>query len=113
MGKKFTSEYQPKKNGRPKGSLSIKTLIQQVWSEEIVDDEGNAKIKALLSIKAMVDKAESGDVHAFKALAERIEGMPKQEIDHTMKEYLLEDYSELTAEELEKRADDLRKNRST
>lgn len=70
-------------SGKPKGILNLKTLIQKVWSEEITDDEGNPKIKALLSIKAMVDKAESGDVSAFKALAERVEGLPKQEIEQT------------------------------
>jgi len=84
MGKQFTSEYQPEKNGRPKGSISLKNLIAKVWAEEITDDNGNPKIRALLSIKALIEKAEKGDVAAFKALAERFEGMPKQEIDQNM-----------------------------
>jgi len=73
--------------GRPKGTLSIKTLIEKVWSEELTekDAEGNPKIKALLSVKAMIDKAEKGDVSAFKALAERLEGLPKQEIEQNLR----------------------------
>lgn len=37
----------------------------------------------------------------------------KTEIDHTMKEYLLEDYNDKTPEDLEKIADDLRAKRIT
>jgi len=80
---RFKPGHSGNPKGKAKGTLSLKTFIQKVWSEEITDDKGNSKIKALLSIKAMVDKAESGDVSAFKALAERIEGLPKQEIEQT------------------------------
>ncbi len=83
MGKRFSSTYQPNNTGRPRGSLSLKTLIEYVWCEKIKTDKGLPKIRALLSIKAMVEKAESGDVAAFKALAERCEGMPRQEISQT------------------------------
>ena len=55
-----------------------------VWDEEVEDPQtGNKVVKGLLSIKALVDKANKGDVAAFKALAERLEGMPKQEIENT------------------------------
>ena len=70
-------------SGRPPGALSLKTLIRQVWDEEIVDDKGNRVIRGLLAIKAMADKAEAGDVQAFRALCERLEGLPGQKIDLT------------------------------
>jgi hypothetical protein len=68
-------------NGRPKGSLNIKTLIQRVWDEVITDSEGNKVIEGLLVVRAMMEKAKKGDVSAFKALSERMDGMPKQELD--------------------------------
>ena len=68
-------------NGRPKGKIGIKSLIEKVWNEELKDDNGDPYIRGLLSIKAMMDKAEAGDVQAFKVLAERMEGMPNQTVD--------------------------------
>ena len=68
-------------NGRPKNCLGSKTLIQQVWNEEIKDANGDKRIEGLLAIKAMFKKAKRGDVGAFRVLVERMEGMPKQEVD--------------------------------
>ena len=78
----FTSENQPAPEKKTHG-IHLKTLIKKVWSEEITGDDGNKTIRAIKSLKALVEKAEKGDVAAFKALAERLEGMPKQEIDQT------------------------------
>ena len=61
--------------------MDLTTLIRKVFDEEITDDKGDKKIKGLLMIKAMYEKALTGDVRAFKALAERMEGMPKQQIE--------------------------------
>ncbi len=74
-------------NGRPPGSLNIKTLIQKVWDEEITADKGDPVIRGLLVVKAMFEKAEKGDVNAFKALCERLEGMPNQTLDHSLRPY--------------------------
>lgn len=68
-------------NGRPKGSLSVKSIIEKIWNEEIKDAKGNVQIEGILAVKAIFDKAKDGDVNAFRALVERMEGMPKQEID--------------------------------
>ena len=67
-------------NGRPKGAIGLKKLITQVFNEEITDANGNKKIQGLLMVKAMVEKANKGDVPAFKAICERMEGMPKQDV---------------------------------
>lgn len=69
--------------GKPSGTPNIKTLISKVWSEEVIDDGGNKTIRGLLAVKAMFDKASKGNVYAFKALCERLEGMPKQQIEQT------------------------------
>ena len=79
----FSSENQPENNGRPKGSPNLKTLIAKVWNEEITDDNGNPQLRALLSIKALAEKAEKGDVPAFKELADRLEGKALQKNEHT------------------------------
>jgi hypothetical protein len=81
----FTSENQPENNGRPKGSLSLKTLIRKVWGEEYTEENGNKTVRAIKTLKALIEKAEKGDVSAFRALAERLEGQPKQEIDQNIK----------------------------
>ena len=70
--------------GKPTGTLNLKTLIRKVWDEEITNDDGSSTIQGLLIIKAMFEKAANGDVSAFKALCERLEGMPQQAIDHTL-----------------------------
>lgn len=69
--------------GRPKGIISLKKLIRQVLEEKIVTDDGNKVVRGLLIVKAMIEKAESGDVSAFRAICERLEGMPTQAIDVT------------------------------
>ena len=74
-------------NGRPVGSLNIKTLIRKIWDEEITNDKGDPVVRGLLIVKAMFEKAEKGDVHAFKALCERLEGMPNQTLDHSLRPY--------------------------
>jgi len=84
---KFKKGQSGNPDGRPVGVISVKALIRKVWSEELTDKDadGDPMVKAILSVKAMVDKAESGDVPAFKALVERLEGLPKQEIENTNK----------------------------
>lgn len=74
-------------DGKPSGTLNIRTLIKKVWSEEIIDDNGNEIVLGLLVVKAMFEKAAGGDVAAFKALCERLEGMPKQELDQNIVRY--------------------------
>ena len=85
--------------GYKKGQLNLKTLIRKVWEEEIVDADGNPQIRAILSVKALADKAEKGDVHAFKALSERVEGMPKQEVHQFMEDK--RDLTHLTNEQIQ------------
>lgn len=70
-------------NGRPKGSMNIKTIIRKLLEEEDVDFDGIKKSKGMIMTNSILRKASKGDVSAFKALVERLEGLPKQEIDQT------------------------------
>ena len=97
----FSKTNQPKKKGRPKGSLNMSKLIRQMWEEIIVDEDGNPRMRAMLSVKAMMEKAQKGDTAAYKALTERLEGMPRQEIDFSDKTHLHKDLETMTVEELE------------
>jgi len=86
--KKFSSEYQPEKNGRPKGSRNRST-IARLWLEttqkaknpitgveEILTQED-------LGTLAMVKKMRDGDVSAYKALMDSGYGAPVQQIEQT------------------------------
>ncbi len=91
-------------SGRPEGSLSLKTLITKIMEEDDgVDDRGNPKVRALRSIKALLRKAEKGDVSAFKALAERKEGLPKQEVEMSGN-FTFADMSKIAAERIKAQA---------
>jgi len=68
-------------SGRPKGALGIKGMIKKLWEAECKDKDGNDSTEGKEISKAIIKKAKSGDVSAFKALSERMEGMPKQEMD--------------------------------
>jgi len=86
--KKFSAEYQPEKNGRPKGSRNRST-IARLWLEttqkaknpitgveEILTQED-------LGTLAMVKKMRDGDVSAYKALMDSGYGAPVQQIEQT------------------------------
>ena len=70
--KKFSSDYQPKKNGRTKGSLNRSTIAKkwlEVFSQEELED---GEVKWLSNEEAitlaLIRKARNGDVNAYKAL---------------------------------------------
>jgi len=79
-GKQFSKDYQPGGGGRQKGSVSLKTIIREIWNEEI-DDNGSPKARMIKAVKALIEKAEEGDVYAFREIANRLEGLPKQFIE--------------------------------
>lgn len=65
------------RGGRPKAPWTWAGLIREAL-EEI--DEGGEQVKKKVS-KSLVLKAIEGDVQALKEIGNRIDGMPKQEID--------------------------------
>jgi hypothetical protein len=69
--KMFSSKNQPKKNGRPKGSLSLTSEIKKVL--EGVDEASQKTILELLAIGA-TKHAMKGNAAYFKEIIERVDG---------------------------------------
>ena len=69
--KMFSSKNQPKKKGRPKGSLSLTNEIKKVL--EGVDEASQKTILELLAIAA-AKQAMKGNSAYFKEIIERVDG---------------------------------------
>lgn len=73
--------------GKPKGTLSAKTLIKK-WlaSKETIINPITKKPSKMSQLDIMVlkqiEKARKGDTNAFNALMNRAEGMPKQQVEN-------------------------------
>ena len=100
--KKFTSEYQPKKNGRPKGSRNRSTIARQ-WLEvnqklknPITGQDETMSQEDLMTL-ALIKKAREGDVSAYKALMDSGYGAPVQQIEQQQTSI---DLSDLTTDEI-------------
>lgn len=84
----FSSEYQPEKNGRPKGSRNRSTIVKKWLSflsnetNDITGIEEQLTQEDKITL-AQIHKAKAGDTSAYKALMDSAHGMPKQEIDQT------------------------------
>ena len=73
-------------NGKPKGTLSAKTIIKK-WLEAkdkfknpITGVEEYLSQYDIIAIQ-QIAKARKGDTKAFDSVLDRVEGKPKQEID--------------------------------
>ena len=58
--------------GRPKGSLSMATVLERALSQTVVIVEGGQKKKVSkmeAAVQQLVDKAIAGDMHAFRVLS--------------------------------------------
>ena len=89
--KKFTSEYQPKNNGRPKGSKNRSTIARK-WLEvnqslkNPLTGENETMSQEDLMTLALIKKAREGDVTAYKALMDSGYGAPLQQVEQTILE---------------------------
>lgn len=79
------------RNGAPKKEWTWGSLFKELTEEGI----GKKEIKKLLA-QAMIDKAKEGDVQAFKEIANRTDGLPKQaiEIEGEVKVYNWSEYKD-------------------
>ena len=87
--KKFSSEYQPEKNGRPKGSKNRSTIAKYWLSiEQDLKNPLNGNTETMsqedLMTLALIKKAREGDVNAYKALMDSGYGAPVQQIEQTI-----------------------------
>ena len=75
-------------NGRPKGSLNSKTILNKFLALEqqvknpITGEFENMSVYELMSL-AIIAKARKGDLQAYKEILDRLEGKAQQKIDHT------------------------------
>ena len=59
-------------HGRPKGKRNLATVLDETLNETVVIVEGGQKrtvTKMEAAVKQIVDKATSGDIHAFRVLS--------------------------------------------
>jgi hypothetical protein len=86
--KKFSSEYQPAKNGRPKGSKNRSTIarkwleVNQSLKNPLTGEQETMSQEDLMTL-ALIKKAREGDVTAYKALMDSGYGAPLQQIEQT------------------------------
>lgn len=81
--KMFSSKNQPKKNGRPKGSLSLTNEIKKILAG--VDEASKKTILELLAIAA-AKQAMKGNSAYFKEIIERLDGKVTDKIELTGKD---------------------------
>jgi hypothetical protein len=86
---KWPKGFAPNPSGRPKGSLNRKTIVKR-WleSEETIKNpitgEKEKLTQADIMTLALIKKARSGDVQAFKELMDSAFGKIKDELEQTV-----------------------------
>jgi hypothetical protein len=81
--KMFSSKNQPKKNGRPKGSLSLTNELKKILGG--VDEASKKTILELLAIAA-AKQAIKGNSAYFKEIIERLDGKVADKTEYTGKD---------------------------
>lgn len=103
--KKFSSSYQPKKNGRPIGSLNRKTLFERWNIKSNITNPLTNKVEGLtqddIVILSLLNKARQGDVNAIKEWLDNRFGKLTESIELET----IDKTRELSKEELKKELD--------
>ncbi|HUN55844.1 MAG TPA: hypothetical protein VMU29_11870 [Smithella sp.] len=81
--KMFSSKNQPKKNGRPEGSLSLTNAIKKILKS--VDEKTGKRILDLLAT-ATIKHAMQGKDAYLKVIMERLEGKVPDKTENTGKD---------------------------
>jgi hypothetical protein len=55
----------------------------RVAALRVIEGEPDGRSSLVVAAEALVAKARAGDIFAFKEMADRIDGKPKQQLDHT------------------------------
>ena len=82
----FSSENQPEKRGRPKGSRNVATVLKELLStqDESIGgrgDFGSPIAKMLIKIAFSQDSHNNEKLRAIKEILDRIEGLPDQNVN--------------------------------
>lgn len=67
--------------GKPKGTKHFSTLFKELLQEKIKLTDGTEITMLKAMGMAMAKKAIKGDVAAFNAVSDRLDGKPKQEVE--------------------------------
>ena len=84
----FSTENQPEKNGRPKGSKNTKTILDRFLNAEkeqlnpFTKELEQMTIQELMAL-VQIKKALDGDLQAFKEITDRYEGPVTKIIEST------------------------------
>lgn len=70
-------------SGNPKGCPDKEWTWGSLFKEMMAEYADDPKLGKKAIAKAMVKKAFEGDIQAFKEMANRMDGMPKQAVDVT------------------------------
>ena len=81
--KMFSSKNQPKKNGRPKGSLSLTKEIKKILESV---EENSKKQVAELFATAVLKQAMKGNPACLKEVFERVDGKVPDKTENTGKD---------------------------
>lgn len=72
------------KEGRPKGSRNLSTILREMLEEEVevvVDGKKQKKQFQEVIIRKLIKKANDGEIRAITEIFDRVEGKAKQSIE--------------------------------
>jgi len=78
-------KYKKGETGNPNGAPEKEWTWGSLFKEMMEEYKDDPKLGKKAIAKAMVKKAQGGDTQAFREMANRMDGMPKQAVDHTTK----------------------------
>lgn len=105
---KFKKGESGNPNGRPKGALNTKTILNKFLSlvkedvkNPITKERENMTVAEIMNL-SIIAKAIKGDIKAYREILDRLEGKVQQKIDHTTGGEKISgvDYSKLSLETL-------------
>lgn len=86
LGQGFhTNPERINKKGRPKGSRPLSKILEEMLEQPIdviIDGQKIKKPFQEVIIRKLLKKANDGDIRAIQEIFDRMEGRPKQTMDH-------------------------------
>ena len=82
----FSTENQPEKRGRPKGSRNVATVLKELLATQDTNiggegDFGSPIAKMLIKIAFSQESNNNEKLRAIKEILDRIEGLPDQNVN--------------------------------
>jgi len=94
-GKKFSSDYQPEHNGHPEGT-TIRTILKKLLAlptaqrikslpelSEIIGDTSHLTNFEAITLRLLAKALANPESKSMERLLNRLEGLPKQPIEHS------------------------------